>query len=117
LTYILITTACSCRLHVLYTNVSLCQFLPCGRVCMPLHCILCCSNSVRSVQVAAGVGFTLFLVEGEEADFTRFPTWKAETVDNLAIIGGADDEDEKVKGGAKRKAPGAKPAAAKKGRK
>ena len=60
------------------------------------------------MQVAAGVGFTLFLVEGTEEDFTRFPTWHAETVDSLATLGGADEEEEKGAKGAKRKGAAAK---------
>jgi hypothetical protein len=70
------------------------------------------------VQVAAGVGFIMFLVQGEEADFERFPVWKAETVDNFATLGKADEEEEGkgAKGGTKRKAPAAK-AGAKKARK
>ena len=66
-----------------------------------------------AVQVAAGVGFTLFLVDAPQEEFTRFPTWKAETVDNLATLGGADDEEEK---GGKRKGAPAK-GASKKARK
>ena len=57
------------------------------------------------------MGFTLFLVEGEESEFARFPTWKTEVVDQLPTLGAAIDEDEGGKGGAKRKgAAGAGPA-------
>jgi hypothetical protein len=56
----------------------------------------------------------LFLVEGEEEDFVRFPVWKAETVDNLPTMGAAIEEEDKAgkrKGGAAGKA-GAKKARA-----
>jgi hypothetical protein len=55
---------------------------------------------VDALQVAAGVGFTLFLVEGKEEDFERIPVWQAETLDNLPTMGAAIEEEEK---GSKRK--------------
>ena len=69
-----------------------------------------------ALQVAAGVGFTLFLVEGEEDEFARFPTWKAETVDTLPTLGAAIDEEEKGAAG-KRKGGAGTSGAAKKARK
>lgn len=70
------------------------------------------------VQVAAGVGFIMFLTQLEEADLPSFPMWDAPVVDELATIGGGDDEeDAKGKGGAKRKPVVAAAAGTKRARK
>jgi hypothetical protein len=70
------------------------------------------------VQVAAGVGFILFLTQLEESELATFPVWDAPVVDELPTIGGGDeDEEAKGKGGAKRKPTGAAAASAKKAKK
>jgi hypothetical protein len=70
------------------------------------------------LQVAAGVGFILFLTQLEESDLVSFPVWDAPVVDELPTIGGGDeDEEAKGKGGPKRKPTGAAMAVAKKAKK
>jgi hypothetical protein len=70
------------------------------------------------VQVAAGVGFILFLTQLDDKDIQSFPEWDAPVVDTLPTIGGGDDdEDGKGKGGAKRKGATAAGGGAKKARK
>lgn len=70
-------------------------------------------EGMHTHDVAAGVGFTVFLVQAEEADLVEFPVWDVAAVDELQA--GADEDDEAAKGAVKRKAPAAG-AAAKKGR-
>lgn len=70
------------------------------------------------MQVAAGVGFILFLTQLEESDLASFPVWDAPVVDELPTIGGGDDEEEgKGKGGGKKKATGVAAAGVKKAKK
>lgn len=67
-------------------------------------------------QVAAGVGFILFLAQLDEKAMEEFPVWESEDIDSLPTIGGGDDEEEGKGKAAKRKgASGA--SAAKKARK
>ena len=74
--------------------------------------------SAVCVQVAAGVGFILFLTQLEESDLASFPMWDAPVVDELPTIGGGEEEEEvKGKGGAKKKATGVAAAGVKKARK
>ena len=70
----------------------------------------CDVNLLVWLQVAAGVGFTLFLVGGEDSAFEKFKTWSAEPVDTLATLQAGDEDEDGGKGGAggKRKAPAAK---------
>lgn len=71
-------------------------------------------------QVAAGIGFILFLVDMPESETSRFPVWDCEAVDELSTLSGAGKEDGKAaaaaKGGAKRKGAAAKGGGAKKAR-
>ena len=70
------------------------------------------------MQVAAGVGFILFLTQLEESDLPSFPMWDAPVVDELPTIGGGDEEEEgKGKAGAKKKGPGVAAVGVKKARK
>lgn len=71
---------------------------------------------VLFIQVAAGVGFILFLAQLDEKAMEEFPVWESEDIDSLPTIGGGDDEEEGKGKAAKRKgASGA--SAAKKARK
>lgn len=74
-------------------------------------------EGMHTAQVAAGVGFTLFLVDAPEAELAELPVWDVEPVDPLCTVGG-DPEEEAANGkaAAKRKAPAAK-GGAKKARK
>jgi hypothetical protein len=70
-------------------------------------------TSLAAVQVAAGIGFTIFLVDmpDDAAELARFPIWEADEVDNLPTLSGAGKEDggkDGGKGAAKRKGAAAK---------
>ena len=78
-----------------------------------------CSSAVQVMtleglhthQVGCGVGFTLFLVQATEEQLKRVPIWDVAAIDPLDV---AIEDDDEAKGGAKRKAPAAAPAKAKK---
>lgn len=72
--------------------------------------------SLMVMQVAAGVGFILFLAQLDDKAMEEFPTWESDVVDALPTIGGGEDEDEGKGKGAKRKT-GVGASAAKKARK